>query len=193
MKEDRPLLTESLLIASIFNYAGFLTTKLLSMVCMSSCSKEKLHEKQESVTVFDPIAEIPSNCTALTDLVERGSIKDGSNILKRPVISTARMASFTIIVWDTLMCCDDNREMRVTFLSIKNQNANAFKNLFGLLAETDPALKGHRCQEGHLLIRTILLLISCSLFNGFGSNLAKDVTSDARKKFSVPMGLKRVD
>ena len=31
-----------------------------------------------------------------------------------------------------------------------------------------------------------------SLFNGFGSNLAKDVTSYARKKFSVPTGRNRV-
>ena len=76
------------------------------MVSLSSCCKEKLYDKKESVTDVDLITEIPSN----------------------------------------------------------------FKG---------PALPDQNHSPSHPTSPR-------SLFNGFGSNLAKDVTSYARKKFSVP-------
>ena len=62
--------------------------------------------EEGGVTVVDLITEIPSNFTALTDLVERGSFKDGSNILKRPVLLMAHMAPFVRMVWDTFVVKD---------------------------------------------------------------------------------------
>ena len=79
------------------------------------------------------------------------------------------------------MCCE-NRERRIKFLSLTSQHADAFRYLIGVLAEAEPELKEYRCQQGHLLVTTVLPHIARSLFNGFGSNLAKDVTSDARKR-----------
>ena len=67
------------------------------------------------------------------------------------------------------------------------QHADAFRYLIGVLAETEPELKhvsknSYRRQKGQLLVRAVLPPIALSFFNGFGSNLAKDVKSEARKE-----------
>ena len=75
------------------------------------------------------------------------------------------------------------------------QHADAFRYLIGVLAEAEPKLKElvqMRYQKGYLLVRTVLLRIARSFFNGFGSNLAKNVTSEARKeKLSGPEECRR--
>jgi len=54
----------------------------------------------------------------------------------------------------------ENRERRIKFLSLTMQHADAFQYIIGMITETDPELKEYRCQQGHLLIRTVLPHIS---------------------------------
>ena len=191
MDEDRTPYTDMLLVASIGNYAGYLAKKVQSKGSVASCCKEELCD-EGTIAVVDAGTEVSAKFTALTDLVDRGSLLDGSNVLQRPALPMAHLASFRMMIWDSLMCCG-NRERRVKFLSLKMQHADAFRYLIGVLAEAEPELKEYRCQQGHLLVRTVLPHIARSLFNGFGSNLAKDVTSEARKKkLSGPERRRRV-
>ena len=87
--------------------------------------------------------------------------------------------------------CSKNRERRIKFLSLTMQHAHGFRYVLELLAEKDPELRDYRCQEGHTLIHTVLPQIARSLFNAFGSNFAKDVTSEARELLSCSEKRKR--
>ena len=109
-------------------------------------------------------------------------IQDGPNV------PMAHEASFGMMVWDRLMCYEENRGRSVKFLFLTMQYADAFGYIIRVLAEAEPELKEYRCREGHLLVGTVLPHIARSLFNGFGSNLAKDVRSEARKKLSEQEG-----
>jgi hypothetical protein len=184
VEEDRRPLTDMLLVASIGNYAGYLAKKVQSKMSVARCCKNELCDEGE-IFMEDPGNETQSQFLALANLVDRGSIQDGSNVLQRPTLPMAHLVSFGVWVWDSLMC-SENRDKRRKFLSLTMQHADAFSYLIGVLAETEPELNEHRCQQGHLLIRTVLPHIARSLFNAFGSNLAKDVTSEARKNQSGP-------
>ena len=64
MKEDRPFLIDPLLsvVASIGNNAGFLTSDkeiVVYGICVQQLQRGT-HDKEESVTVVDPITEISS-------------------------------------------------------------------------------------------------------------------------------------
>ena len=180
MNEDRAPYTDTLLVASIGNYAGYVAKKVQTKNSVSSCCKGELCDEGE-IEIEDPGAHVSPKFTALTDLVDRGSILDCSSVLQRPGLPMAHLVSFGVMIWDSLMC-GENRERRIKFLSLTMQHADAFQYIIGMIAETDPELKEYRCQQGHLLIRTVLPHISRTLFNAFGSNLAKDITSEPRKK-----------
>ena len=131
-----------LLVASIGNYAGYLEKKMQSKGSVASCCKEELCDEGE-ITIEDPGTEVSAEFTALTDLVDRGSIQDGSNVLQRPALPMAHLVSFGMMIWDSLMCCE-NRERIVKFLSLTMQHADAFRYLIGVLAEADLELKKYR-------------------------------------------------
>ena len=98
------------------------------------------------------------------------------------------MASFEMMVWDRLICYEENMDISVKFLSLTMQYADAFDYLIRVRAEAEPEFKEYWCRKGHLLVRSVLLHIARSLYNGFGTNLAKEVTSVARKKLSKQEG-----
>ena len=91
------------------------------------------------------------------------------------------MASFGMMVWDRLMCYEENSDMRVKFLSLTMQHADAFGYLISVLAEAKLELKEYRCGEGHLLDRTVL-----SPYCSFPLPIWPKMSSEARKKLSEP-------
>ena len=160
MEDDCASPTDPLVVASIRNYACYLAKKVQSKRSVASCCKEEFRDER-AVTIKHPSAKF----TTLTDLVDRGSIQDGSNVLQRPSILMAHMTSFGMMVWDRLMSYEENRNRRVKFLSLTMQYADASGYLIGVLVEAQPELKEYRCRESHLLVKTILPHIARSLFN----------------------------
>ena len=154
---------------------------LIIMVIMSSCCKEELTIKKEMSLLFILSLKFLLILQLKLLLLNEDHLRMVLTSLWDPPFWWLIWHFLWWWVWDTLMCCNGNREIRVKFLSIKTQDVNVFKKLIGLLAKTGHALKEYRYQEGHLLIRTIFPHISLSLFKCFGSNFAKDVTSDTKK------------
>lgn len=188
MEEDHsPFPEDMVLAASIGNYAGYLAKRVQAKGSVATCCKQDLCSEGEIlIEDHSALTDALTKLTALTNLVDRGFLLNAdSNVLKRPTLPMAHLVSFGMRIWDSLMC-SKNRARRVKFLSLTMQHASGFTYLLGVLAEADPDLREYRCQQGHRLIRTVLPHIARSLFNAFGSNMAKDVTSDARKKLSYP-------
>ena len=139
--------------SSIGNYAGYVAKKVQSKGSVASCCKEELSDEGD-IEIEDPGTDASAKFTALTDLVDRGSILDCSRLLQRPALQMAHLVSFGVMIWDSLMC-SNNRERRMKFLSLTMQHADAFRYLIGMIAETEPELKEYRCQQGHLLITLV--------------------------------------
>ncbi|XP_057685632.1 uncharacterized protein LOC130911949 [Corythoichthys intestinalis] len=118
----------------------------------------------------------------LGDVTEdKGELEMGRAVLKRPSLLMAHLVSFGISLWDSLMCRKHKKEHRVRFLCLAMHHSDGFRHLLEFLVATDPTLQWYKCQEGHRLANTILPHIRRSLFNCFGANFFKDVTSEARK------------
>ncbi|XP_050704607.1 uncharacterized protein LOC126990095 [Eriocheir sinensis] len=176
--------TDELLLAnSVGNYAGYLARKVQANSSVAECCKQELAQQEEmKITVELERGDPPSVMfDALVELVDRGELETGRAVLKRPSLPMAHMASFGMSLWDSLMCREDKKERRLRFLSLAMRHRDGFRHLLEFLAASDPTLQGYRCQEGHNLANTILPHISRSLFNCFGANFSKDVTSEARK------------
>ena len=173
MEEDCAQFTDSLVVAFIGNYAVYLAKNVQSRYPRPSAANKNSAMKELSLLSTQALRHLRSSLP---------SIQDRSNVL------VAHMALFGMMVWDRLMCYEENIDMSVKFLSLTMQYADVFGYLIRALAKAEPELKVYRCREGHLLVRTILSHIARSLFNGFGSNLAKNVTFEARKKLSEQEG-----
>lgn len=187
--------TDELLLAAVGNYAGYLARKVQANSSVAECCKQELAQQEEmKITVELERGDPPSVMfDALVELVDRGELETGRAVLKRPSLPMAHMASFGMSLWDSLMCREDKKERRLRFLSLAMRHRDGFRHLLEFLAASDPTLQGYRCQEGHNLANTILPHISRSLFNCFGANFSKDVTSEARKNKALkqPTGRKR--
>ena len=129
MTEDRTPPKDPLLVASMCNYAGYRAKKVKNKTSVSSCCKDELGAEHGHIIISDPDGEAASFSNALTDLVDRKSLTDGSNVLQRPSLSMTHMAFFVMMLCDSLMCCQQATERRIKFLSVTMQHAIAFRYL----------------------------------------------------------------
>lgn len=120
--------------------------------------------------VFDE-AEVNEQYLFMTETLNRGG-------LKAPTMMAVSLTIIMTKVWRFILSNDD---LKIRFMSSGNSRRVFGKVIQKFMSEHEEFCD-YICAEGHKFIEELLPFMTRTLFNCFGSNLAKEAMSDVHKR-----------